>query len=62
MNTYKITYESPKNLFKGELFTEAKNSPEAMSKFFQWIQKQDVWNHLWSLHVEIQHLEKGTWI
>jgi len=62
MNTYKITYESPKNLFKGELFTEASNSPEAMSKFFQWIQQQDVWNHLWSLRVEVQHLEKGTWI
>jgi hypothetical protein len=62
MNTYKITYSSPKNIFSGELFTKAKSSPDAMSTFFGWLQEQSVWTHLWSIQINIEQVENGAWI
>jgi hypothetical protein len=62
MNTYKITYISPRNIFQGEVFTKAKSSPDAMSKFFEWLQEQSVWSHLWSIEIKIEQIENGSWI
>jgi hypothetical protein len=62
MKTYRIKYSSPKNLFKGELFTKAKSSSEAMSKVFDWLKTQDSWVHLWAVEINIEEVEDAKWI
>jgi hypothetical protein len=62
MKTYRITYNSPKNLFQGELFTKAKSSQEAMSVCFEWLKEQSVWTHLWSIQISIEEVSDARWI
>jgi hypothetical protein len=44
------------------MFTKAKSSPDAMSKFFEWLKQQAVWSHLWSIEIKIEQIENGSWI
>ena len=62
MKTYRITYNSPKNLFQGEVFTKKNSSPEAMQEFFGWLKEQSVWMHLWSIEINIEEVEDAKWI
>jgi len=58
MKTYAAHYESPRNVFRGTLHIEAKDHKEAMLKFFNWVQTKETWNHLWSINVELNEVEK----
>jgi len=62
MKTYKIKYNSPRNAFNGTLFTKADSSHKAMSTFFEWLQEQSTWNHLWSIQIDVEEIENGRWI
>jgi len=62
MKTYRIIYNSPKNLFQGEVFTKKNSSPEAMQEFFEWLKEQSVWTHLWSIQISIEEVEDAKWI
>jgi len=62
MKTYRITYNSPKNLFQGEVFTKKNSSAEAMQEFFEWLKEQCVWNHLWSIQINIEEVQDSRWI
>lgn len=62
MKTYRITYNSPKNLFQGEVFTKKNSSPEAMQEFFEWLKEQSVWTHLWCIQINIEEVEEAKWI
>ena len=62
MKTFKIKYNSPKNIFQGEVFTKANKSSEAMEQFFEWLKEQATWIHLWEIHISIEEIENGKWI
>jgi hypothetical protein len=62
MKTFRIIYNSPKNAFKGEVFTKKNSSPEAMAEFFDWLKEQAVWTHLWCIQVNIEEVEEAKWI
>lgn len=62
MKTFKITYNSHNNLFRGEVFTKQESAPEAMADFFDWLKEQAVWDHLWSINIQIEKVEAVTWI
>ena len=62
MKSYRIVYNSPRNLFKGEVFTKKNSSSEAMAEFFEWVKQQSAWNHLWCIQINIEELEDAKWI
>ena len=62
MKTYKINYNSPSNVFKGEVFTDAESSPQAMDTFLAWLREQSVWVHLWDIQIQIKEIGDGKWI
>ena len=62
MKTYRITYNSPKNLFQGEVFTRKNSAQEAMDVFWEWLKEQSVWMHLWSIEINIEEVEDAKWI
>lgn len=57
MKTYLITYESKSNLFKGRLCIPADNLVQAQDKFWAWLRRQDVYQHLWRLEFDIEEIE-----
>lgn len=57
MKTFKASYYSSKNLFKGDLIIHAEDHKQAMLKFFEWIQTKPTWNHLWSISVVLTECE-----
>ena len=62
IKTYKIKYNSEKNLFSGEIFTKANEPSVAMATFFDWLKEQSVWKHLWRINIEIEEIKNGDWI
>jgi hypothetical protein len=62
MKTYKIKFNSEKNIFSGELFTKAESPSKAMDAFFSWLKEQSVWTHLWRINIEIEEIKNGDWI
>jgi hypothetical protein len=62
MKTYKIKYNSERNIFSGELFTKSESPSKAMDVFFEWLKEQSVWTHLWRINIEIEEIKFGDWI
>ena len=42
-------YSSEGNIFSGEVCIEAKGLVEAHDKFFDWVKKQQTYQHMWRL-------------
>jgi len=57
MKTYLVTYESKSNLFKGRLCVPAGSLTEAQEKFWFWLKRKEVFNHLWKLEFDIEEIE-----
>jgi hypothetical protein len=57
MKTYLVTYESKSNLFKGRLCIPASSLPDAQEKFWDWLKRKEVFNHLWKLEFDIEEIE-----
>jgi hypothetical protein len=58
MKQFIATYESERNIFKGELCIDAEFHEEAMGKFFEWLKKQPVWSHLWRVNISLREVER----
>jgi hypothetical protein len=57
MKSYIVNYESPNNIFKGELCIFATDHKDAMSKAFDWVKTKEVWNHLWKINFAIREID-----
>lgn len=49
MKCFVFEYNSEGNLFKGEIVINAQSLPLAQTAFLNWVQKQDVYRHMWRL-------------
>lgn len=53
MNVYIVEYESPANAFRGFVVVEAKDLHQARTKFYNWLEQQPAYDHLWQLSYKI---------
>lgn len=51
--TFIAEASSPGNAWKGKVVIRAANIVEAQDKFFAWLRKQEVYTHMWKLHMDI---------
>lgn len=51
-----VKYESKDNLFKGERVVDGYVVSDAQTKFFEWLSRQPVYSHMWSLNVEFREV------
>lgn len=56
--TFLCKYESKDNLFKGEIVILAERISEAQDKFFSWLKKQQVYQHMWNLNMQITEINQ----
>ncbi len=49
MKTYEVLWSSAGNLDKGIVIVKAENLAEAQNKFWAWLQKRPVFEHMWQL-------------
>lgn len=56
---YVIVYESCTNAFQGKIIVEAENLVQAKDKFFEWLKKQPVYQHMWNLSISIEKIESA---
>jgi len=56
MRNFVATYNSDRNLFKGQVHISAVSVGEAQDKFFDWLKKQSVYPHMWNLSVNLEEI------
>jgi hypothetical protein len=56
MRNFVATYNSDRNLFKGQVHISAVSIGEAQGKFFDWLKKQSVYPHMWNLSVNFEEI------
>jgi hypothetical protein len=58
MLTFEVTWFSAGNLDKGSAVVKAENIVEAQNKFWEWLQKRPVFQHMWQLSFQFTKLEE----
>ena len=54
MKTFEVEWTSPGNItIKKRLIIRAEGIVEAQDKFFDWLKKQPVYEHMWCLNLQI---------
>lgn len=56
MKHFLFSYESEKNLFKGDIVISAASLSDAQTSFLNWLQTQKVYSHLWRLQFEAKEV------
>jgi len=56
MRRYLAKATSPGNIWEGSVILKATNLVEAQGKFFDWLEKQTVYPHMWRLELTITEL------
>ena len=59
MKLYIFDYFSENNLFSGEVCIEAKGLVEAQDKFFDWVKKQQTYQHMWGLSFRAREVKRA---
>ena len=57
MKLYIFDYSSEGNIFSGEVCIEAKGLVEAQDKFFDWVKKQQTYQHMWQLSFKAREVK-----
>jgi len=56
MRNFVATYNSDRNIFKGQVHISAVSVGEAQDKFFDWLKKQAVYPHMWNIYVNLEEI------
>jgi hypothetical protein len=57
MKNFVVTYESPRNLFKGKKLIQAESISDAQTIFFEWVKEQSTYQHMWSLNFDFEVIQ-----
>lgn len=59
MRTFEVLWSSAGNLDKGTIRVRADTLIEAQNKFWAWLQKRPVFEHMWQLSFQFAEIEEG---
>lgn len=60
--TFIVTWSSPGNITSGkQVVISADNIVQAQDKFWTWLRKQPVFQHMWKLNFEMVECESVNW-
>lgn len=57
MKHFLANYSSDGNLEKGQIHIQAKNIVEAQNKFFDYLEKTELYGHMWNLNLNIVEIK-----
>ena len=58
MRTFNVEWSSPKNIIdKTRVVVRAESLVEAQDKFFAWLKKHPVYQHMWCLNMEMSETD-----
>lgn len=57
MKNFVVDYESEGNLFEGSKLFQTKSLADAQTAFFEWLQAQPVYTHLWELRFTFKEVQ-----
>ena len=58
MRLFEVQWSSAGNLEKGTVIVRAENIVDAQNKFWAWLQKRPVFEHLWQLSFQFSQTEE----
>ena len=59
MRTFEVQWSSAGNLDRGTILVKAEYLAEAQNKFWAWLQKRPVFEHMWQLSFQFVEIEEG---
>lgn len=58
MKTYRVQWSSPRNVVSNaEVIVRAETMVQAQDKFFEWLRRQPVYQHMWAMSMEMTEVD-----
>lgn len=58
MRIFEVQWSSGGNIESGTVIVKANNLVEAQNKFWEWLQKRPVFQHMWNLTFQFAEIDK----